>query len=94
MMDNVTPRIAQADAPPTDPPHELMAVIVDLQARLTKLEARDTRGLLGKLSQPETCIFVTCTPHIRDLAGRGWNETALRTFQERICPQPRNLKVA
>ena len=49
MMDEMMPRITQADAPSTDPPHELMAVIVDLQARVTKLEARDTSGLLGKL---------------------------------------------
>ena len=49
MMDNMTPREAQADVPSTDPPHELLAAIEDLQARLTKLESRDTRGLLGKL---------------------------------------------
>ena len=56
MVDEMMPRIAQADAPSTDPPHELMAVIEDLQARLTKLEARDTRGLLGKLSGKSTVV--------------------------------------
>ena len=39
----------QADVTAVDSPHELVAVIEDLQARLTKLESRDTRGLLGKL---------------------------------------------
>ena len=38
-----------ADVPAVDPPPELMDVIKDVQDRLTKLESRDTRGLLGRL---------------------------------------------
>ncbi len=39
----------RADLLAMDLPPEAMDAIKDLQARLTKLEARDTRGLLGKL---------------------------------------------
>jgi len=38
-----------ADVPAVVTPAEFMGVIQDVQDRLTKLETRDTRGLLGKL---------------------------------------------
>ena len=72
-MDNVTTRIAQSDAPPTDPPHELTAVIEDLQARLTKLEARDTRGLLGKLFGKGTMVALLLAVFL--ISGTAWAGT-------------------
>ncbi len=70
MMDEMMPRIAQADTPSTDPPHELMAVIEDLQARLTKLEARDTRGLLGKLFGKGTMVALLLAVFL--ISGTAW----------------------
>ncbi len=73
MMDNMTPREAQADVPSTDPPHELLAAIADLQARLTKLEARDTRGLLGKQLGKNTAVALLLAVFL--ISGMGYGLT-------------------
>ena len=82
MMDNMTPREARVDVPPTDPPHEFMAVIEDLQARLTKLEARDTRGLLGRLFGKGTVAALLLAVFL--ISGTAWAYTGFG-FGTKAC---------
>jgi len=61
-----------ADVPAVDPPPDFVALVQDMQSRLTKLESRNTRGLLGRLFGKGSVATVVLVVFL--ISGIAWAE--------------------